>query len=251
MEPIRLKPEMADDIRLILAECDAQGVTQAEQRAYILGTAYHESGLSPIEEIGPDHYFDRYEFSRGLGNTQPGDGRRYKGRGYVQITGRINYGRYAQLLGKPLLEQPELALDKGIAAFIIVHGMRTGSFTTKKLDDYISLGKVDFRNARRIVNGTDRADLIAGYAEQFLAMLRQGWPEKKTEQTPSLFDDGLSRRIQAALNERLGKEPGYVPLQVDGRIGPKTNAAIERFRQREGMAGHGVDAALISALGIV
>lgn len=171
MEPIKLKPRMDEHIRLILTECEKHKVTQPEQRAYILATAYHESGLSPIEEFASG---EAYEGRPSLGNTQPGDGKRFKGRGYAQITGRINYTRYAALTGKPLLDQPELVLEKTLAAFILVHGMSTGSFTTKKLADYINAEEVDFLGARRIVNGQDRALLIAGYADQFLDLLQSG-----------------------------------------------------------------------------
>jgi predicted chitinase len=185
MEPIRLKPRMDEHIRLILAECDTHKVTQPEQRAYILATAYHESGLAPIEEFGPDSYFNRYEGKSSLGNTQPGDGLKFRGRGYVQITGRLNYGRYAELTRKPLLEQPELVLEKNLAAFILVHGMANGAFTTKKLGDYVNAEEIDFLGARRVVNGQDRALLIAGYADQFLELLLAGrLGEKREEDAP-------------------------------------------------------------------
>ncbi|MGL5034116.1 MAG: hypothetical protein ACRC6M_09990, partial [Microcystaceae cyanobacterium] len=57
--------------------------------------------------------------------------------------------------------QPDVSL------FIIINGMKDGIFTSKKLSDYIAGSRVDFVNARRIINGTDRADLIAGYAQQW------------------------------------------------------------------------------------
>ena len=69
-------------------------------------------------------------------------------------------------LGVDLVNNPDLALNKTIAAKILVYGMYNGSFTGKKLLQYIdpSLTYNDFFNARRIVNGLDKAQLINSYA---------------------------------------------------------------------------------------
>jgi putative chitinase len=79
--------------------------------AHWLGQMAHESGgFRWLREIwGPTPAQLRYEGRRDLGNTQTGDGRRYMGRGIIQITGRANYARYGLLTGLPLLTQPELA----------------------------------------------------------------------------------------------------------------------------------------------
>jgi hypothetical protein len=67
-----------------------------------------------------------------------------------------------------------LALVASTSALITVGGMRDGDFTGMKLSDYIKPGSVDYVNARRIVNGTDRAEQIAGYAEKYEEALRAG-----------------------------------------------------------------------------
>jgi predicted chitinase len=59
--------------------------------------------------------------ARNLGNTEPGDGWRYHGRGYVQLTGRDNYERIGQALGIDLVNKPDLAADREIAARIAIH----------------------------------------------------------------------------------------------------------------------------------
>lgn len=130
--------------------------------SYILATAYHESrfGRYPEELASGDAYEGRAD----LGNTQPGDGRRYKGRGYVQITGRANYRKFGNLLGLDLEGNPDIAKTPEVAARIIILGMYDGGFTGKALADYITPYHADYKNARRIVNGTDKNTLIAGYA---------------------------------------------------------------------------------------
>lgn len=67
-----------------------------------------------------------------------------------------------------------LALDSRASAIITVGGMRDGDFTGMKLSDYIKPGSVDYVNARRIVNGTDCAEQIAGYAEKYEKALKAG-----------------------------------------------------------------------------
>lgn len=139
-------------------------------RAYVLATAWHETGpassslhMTPRREIwGPTKVQLGYEGRADLGNTLQGDGKRYMGRGYVQITGRRNYHLASGIVGADLVGNPDLALQPSIAAKIIVDGMTKGWFTGKAMDDYTS-----FKDMRRVVNGTDKADLIAEYAERF------------------------------------------------------------------------------------
>jgi len=153
----------------ILAECQKQGVTDKAQIAYILATTVHESGAGAhMEEFASG---EAYEGRSDLGNNQPGDGKKYKGRGYVQITGRNNYTDWGKRLGIDLVNNPELAEQPQYAARILVQGMKEGTFTGKKLSDYIGGGKQDFEGARRIVNGTDKAAKFAETARKILAAM--------------------------------------------------------------------------------
>lgn len=142
-----------------------------EQSAYILATVYHETAqtMQPIEEYGG-------------WNTSYAP---WFGRGYVQLTWEENYEKQQEKLGA--IEQVHiyripyqvhddwnLALVPSTSALVTVGGMRDGDFTGKKLSDYITSGSVDYVNARRIVNGTDRAEQIAGYAREYEIALRAG-----------------------------------------------------------------------------
>jgi hypothetical protein len=112
-----------------------------------------------------------YEARKDLGNTQNGDGRRFKGRGFVQLTGRANYADWSARLDMDLIANPGLVKQRDIAARICVEGMMLGTFTGLGLSRYISDDRADYQGARRVVNGTDRASMIAGYAVQFLDAL--------------------------------------------------------------------------------
>jgi len=153
----------------IVAEAQKQGITNKAQLAYILATTVHESGAGAhMEEFASG---SAYEGRRDLGNTQAGDGTRYKGRGYVQITGRNNYKDWSNRLGIDLVGNPDAAKDPATAAKILVGGMRMGTFTGKKLDDFINGSKTDFNGARRIVNGTNKASTFAATAQKILAAM--------------------------------------------------------------------------------
>jgi len=143
------------------------------QLAYGLATVFHETAqtMQPITEYGSSSYFDKYEpgtsIGDSLGNTEPGDGEKYKGRGYVMITGRANYTKAQEELGHPLVDEPELACEPEIARQIMRRGCFEGWFTGRKFQDYIHGDLKDYYNARRVVNGTDCADKIKGHAEVF------------------------------------------------------------------------------------
>ena len=97
---------------------DAAGITDKTERAMFLAQMHHESGgFNYREEI---HDGSDYEGSSVLGNTQSGDGKRFKGRGYIQLTGRANYKTYGDKIGVDLVNNPELAADPATAAKIAV-----------------------------------------------------------------------------------------------------------------------------------
>jgi putative chitinase len=158
------------------------GVTDVRWAAYMLATLKHECAdtFQPITERGPKSYFDKYEtgtpIGKRLGNTAKGDGYLFRGRGYVQITGRANYQKMTQNLAltgdEDLVLHPDCALHPDVAYRIMSYGMRKGSFTGKKLADYIDGTKADYLNARRIINALDQAAKIRDYAVNFETLLK-------------------------------------------------------------------------------
>lgn len=158
--------------------------------AYALATAYHETAhtMQPVKEYGGPSYYTRLydvrgnrpELARSMGNTAPGDGALYAGRGYVQLTWKVNYERAAKETGYPLVGNPDLAMRPDIAALIMRRGMEQGWFTGKALAHFLPKfgagSRGQFVEARRIINGRDKASMIATYAEQFQdALVAGGW----------------------------------------------------------------------------
>ena len=140
------------------------------QIAYILATAGHESdSFNTLEEYSKGN---QYDGRADLGNTHPGDGVRFKGRGYVQLTGRLNYTRYTEKTGLELVKLPIILMNRAaLSVFVIVDGMMHGVYTGRRLDEFVNNGKQDFFNARQVVNGHDRADKIAAQADDWLKKL--------------------------------------------------------------------------------
>jgi hypothetical protein len=162
--------------------------------AYALATAWLETNktMQPVREsywlslAAANAYAkrrydikgERPDKARELGNTVPGDGALYMGRGYVQLTGRTNYTRAAAKTGFPLVGNPDLAMRTDIAAEIMREGMTQGWFTGRGFVAFLPSGGpaslAQFTQARRIINGLDKAAEIAGFALAFQAALIAG-----------------------------------------------------------------------------
>ncbi len=105
----------------ILEAIDAVAIKLAQlntpiRLAYFLAQCAHESaGFHFTRELGSKKYLSRYEGRLDLGNTSPGDGVRYCGRGIIQVTGKANYTECGEWIGLPIIEQPELLEEAGPA----------------------------------------------------------------------------------------------------------------------------------------
>lgn len=172
----RFRQSQVDGFNAILSAINDYGspANKPAYVAYMLATAWHETAhtMQPIEEYGKgrgrpyggriDVHGGRYSSSLPI----------YYGRGYVQLTWLTNYVLMKNRLGVDFVNKPELALNPKHAADIMMTGMLEGSFTGKSLSRYVKYGLYfEFVDARRIINGTDKATLIARYAVMFLDSL--------------------------------------------------------------------------------
>jgi len=155
-------------VEAVLDEIEKRRLT-IPQAAYVLATAHHESDQwKALTEYASGK---AYEGRIDLGNTRKGDGVRFKGRGFVMITGRRNYTDWAKRLGVDIVSKPRLVSELKYAVPILIDGMILGTFTGKKLEDYFTADRSDWINARRIVNRLDKASLIAAHAKNFQTAL--------------------------------------------------------------------------------
>lgn len=174
---------VVDTLNTILTACEKNGISDKRQIAYVLATAKHES----YHELWNPEWLPVRE---GWGTTDKSaiaavtslfnqkrisvnyalpfkNGLSYFGRGYAQITHYANYLIVGKRIGIDLANHPEYALRRDVAADIITVSMREGLFTGRKLSDYINSKLLDYKNARRIINGTDAADRISALAITF------------------------------------------------------------------------------------
>lgn len=175
--PQKLTQEQVDSIEAIFNEWEKLNDADTRKLAYILATTKHETANTflPIEERGSEAYLSKYwsnpRLRSQLGNVKPSDASTYKGRSYVQITGRGNYANASKKLGVDLVANPVLAMAPENAAKIIILGLTQGWFTGRKLTTYFNHTTEDSFNARKTVNGLDKAGLISSYYKMFKSCL--------------------------------------------------------------------------------
>jgi predicted chitinase len=133
---------------LIFAALQKQSIDDTATQIAAIATVAVETGrFSPIRERGGPAYFQKlYEGRADLGNVHEGDGAKFFGRGYIQITGRSNYANYGREIGVDLIANPDLALDAAIGAEVLAL-----FFRTKNIPRLADAG--NWEAIRRRVNG--------------------------------------------------------------------------------------------------
>lgn len=146
-----------NNLPIVLQELKNFGLTAPSIVLTAIATIRVETGrFAPLDEFisryntSPGgHPFDLYDFRKNLGNNAIGDGAKYKGRGFVQLTGKANYQRFGPLVGvEDLPDRPDQANDPRTAAKLLAAFLRAKEIVIKQ-----ALSAGDFAAARRAVNG--------------------------------------------------------------------------------------------------
>ena len=183
-----LKQPQVDNLNFLLDKLDASVLlTRLSEYAYVLATLKLETAdtFAPVKEahwIKPEsrRIAVLKKMYAGRKSIIHSSGKLYYGRGYVQLTHIDNYVKMNPYVQKifpdysangGLVENPELACEPETAWIILEIGMSKGLFTGKKLAHYLTDKKIDFYNARKIINGLDRAGLVQAYAEKYWEIL--------------------------------------------------------------------------------
>jgi putative chitinase len=172
----KLSTAQVDGCNRLIDACRDESVTDLRHVAYVLASVFHETGtrMQPVRETfaksdaGAVAALEKAWRAGKLGQVREPYWRAgWFGRGDIQITHQENYRKLGAAIGVNLVDHPALALDPAISARIAVIGMRDGLFAKAKLADFFQAGFSDAVSARRIVNGKDKARLIAGYYKAF------------------------------------------------------------------------------------
>ena len=178
----RIGQRQVEGCEAILDAWEARpGGRDPRRLAYMLATAFHETAatMQPVRETLAESDASaaaRLEHACRAGRLgavatpywrADAEGKYWFGRGLVQLTHKANYERMSRATGIDLVADPARAMGMATAAAILVTGMEEGLFTGRRLGDYFSAGRSDWTNARRIVNGLDRAGQVAALGRAF------------------------------------------------------------------------------------
>lgn len=175
-----LTQQQVDGYNAILDYWETTSLTDLRWLAYVLATAYHETGrlMAPVREgfcktdegsiKAVTRLFEQGKIKVNYAKPEA-NGKSYFGRGLVQLTWANNYKKMGQAMGMgtQLYDNPSLLLDLDISVKVLFKGMIEGLFTGLSLGDYFNEAKTDWKQARKIINGMDKASAIADYAQRF------------------------------------------------------------------------------------
>lgn len=235
-------------------------ITSYLREAAFLAQLAHESGeLRYMEEIASG---SAYEGRKDLGNTQPGDGRRYKGRGPIQLTGRANYKRYGDLLGIDLINNPTIAATKEVGfriagQFWSLNGLNAlaDQQNFKQITKRINGGynglddRTKYYNrAKQVLNKNDAVDAsatpvdpsdVATASAAASAVLAASSPAGGLPAYPgTVLRQGSKGAAVQTMQQQL-VALGYA-IGVDGNFGPGTRRAVMDFQGKKGLTNDGV-----------
>ncbi|MEM9908819.1 MAG: DUF4231 domain-containing protein, partial [Cyanobacteria bacterium P01_D01_bin.44] len=150
----------------ILSALEEYAILDKQVLVGILATVRVETGgLKPVHEWGGESYWSRYEGRQDLGNVNAGDGIKYHGRGYIQLTGRANYRTYGKKLNVDLENNPDLAVDPKVSAQVLAAYFKERGVAT-------AARAGDWRRVRKLVNGGYHGwDVFSKYVERAKARI--------------------------------------------------------------------------------
>jgi putative chitinase len=220
---------MADPFSTTLDQYDIN--TPLRIAHFLSQTAEESDGFCTTEEYASGK---AYEGNRELGNTTPGDGVRFKGRGLIQLTGRANYTVVGTKLNLDLVGQPQSVNDPYVYLLVsCVFWQKNNINKYADLDDVISV--------TQIVNGGQRGiDTRKAYlakAKLLLAPVAAGKSLPPGGGMAVLYR-GCAGAAVARLQSQLSVR-GY-PLALDGDFGPATELAVRHFQMQAGLTVDGV-----------
>ncbi len=198
----------------LAAALESCGLRDRAMICAALGTIRAESeGFLPISEMQSQFNtrpggapFGAYDGRTALGNTEPGDGARFKGRGFIQLTGRANYRQYGKVLGVDLEANPDLANAPEVAALLLAVFLADRAEATRS-----ALLAGQYAKARRLVNGgahgLDRFKDVFRLAEQV-------WPEPAAP-VPAKAGRRTGRRASAAAQAHIAAKSRFLTVSKD------------------------------------
>lgn len=191
---------------------------------FIAQCAHESASFRTLEEFASGQ---AYEGRRDLGNVRSGDGRRYKGRGIIQLTGRANYRDTGKRLGHDLENNPNLASEPEISVLTALDFWKT-----RNLNQFADRDDIE-TVTRRINGGLNGFNDRKKYLERAKQVLKGfDFSKKPTSSTLNIVvakrgdESDYVKDLQMMLIKK-----GYVKIAADGDFGPQTEAAVRDFQK--------------------
>jgi len=225
-------PGNSEALNLLNKSLDDANITDPKERsAFLAQTSYESGGFKDLKEKGNSSYFSRYEGRKDLGNVQRGDGEKYKGRGYIQLTGRDNYRRIGQMIGVDLENNPQLLERPDIAAKASVAYWQ--SRVKPNVSDFS-----DTRKVTKMVQGSadgggsigQRQMLYAAYSQQPPAPKADATVENAKTAPPMAAQNSETKELDASQKSlnKLTLEKQIAPVNIINQGGQGSNSVNMR-----------------------
>lgn len=218
--------------RILADTLDQYEVNTPLRIAHFVAQTCHESdGFCTTEEYASGA---AYEGRADLGNTQAGDGRLFKGRGLIQLTGRANYTAAGRRLELDLVGNPDLAAVPATSLLIACDFWNSRDINVPcDQDDIIKVTRL----VNGGLNGIDSRRIYLGKAKTAIARLEAvGTPASSG--APATLHRGMEAEAVARLQEAL-RGKGLL-VAIDGVFGPGTETAVRQFQASNGLVSDGI-----------
>lgn len=201
--------------------------------AHFMGQVTHEcAGFRTTEEFAPG---TAYEGRKDLGNTQKGDGPRYKGRGLLQLTGRANYRDMGARLGLPLEDEPLLAGDPVVSLRIACEYWKARKINPDcDRDDLITVTK----KVNGGLNGLDDRRVYLQKAKALLAEMQGVIIGEAQQSTHPLLKRGSDSDAVGEMQSKL-RDKGFA-IAIDNQFGAATELAVRQVQEANGLEADGI-----------
>jgi len=217
-------PSIVKGLSAAMPRCiEIANLNTPRRQAHFLAQLAHESaGFRTATEYASGK---AYEGRKDLGNTEKGDGVRFKGRGLIQVTGRANYAQMSKILGQDFVSNPKLAASFPWAALTAAEYWKSRNIN--RLAD-----KDDIRGVTRLINGgyNGLQDRIK-YTNRAEDALKSA---PKAPTSPAAAPAPNSDAIDVVAAQKRLSQLNYPLGSFDGKLGPLTRSAIRDFQDTAG-----------------
>jgi len=235
-------PGFAAGKSAMVSAMDKEGIKDPNARAQIMAQAAHESGsFRYTEELGKPAYFEKYNGRKDLGNTQPGDGPRFKGRGFLQTTGRVNYEQFKQAFGVDVIEKPEVLAEAKYAADSALFWFKKNA---KKVEKLSGGDWANTKGVTKAVNGGFNG--LEDRMQYFEKFRNDPSITKVASNTTAPEGSQVASTSSALASEQRKQQKPQTPVIVNAQTTNNSTTTVNRTTVAQNRDNSGTNSALVA-----